>query len=97
MTLKEIIVHLNEFDENKVIFAQKPWSADSLAVVENLDEDLRIPAALKHNGYEYMLEIFIFMEVIGVLDDKKRTLQNLIELIIYYSSFDAYPEWVYHK
>lgn len=94
-TLAEIMDSLETLDENHCIFARKPWSTDTLAVVGSLTDDFRVPAEMADEGFEYFLEVDIATEVLEVFGARQPTLHERRNLILYYAENDAYPDWRY--
>jgi hypothetical protein len=73
VTLAEAIVQIATRNEDAVIFAKRPWSATTEAMIAPLDDDLRVPAAIKEAGFEYFLEAPLVTEVLEVLGPRPAT------------------------
>jgi len=91
MNLMEVIRNLDLFDEDDTIYAKRPWTENSLAIVEREPEEGE-PEALKKYGLSYFLEIFIAKEI---LEDWEKnvghvpTLEEKCDRVIYYATYDA--------
>lgn len=94
MKLSQAIDAVINSDESSVIFAKKPWQLDSNAIIDNLDEDYRVPQHISDSGFEYFLESELIHELSEIKAEKKISLEKLIELVIYYAEYDAYPDWL---
>jgi hypothetical protein len=88
------IDQLDTLDEDSTIFVRRPWSAVAEARVSPLDEDSRVPAAVKEGGFEYFLEVHVAREVLEDCDSRSLTREERIRLLLYYAENDAYPEWL---
>lgn len=95
MKLQEAIDQIAELGDEEVIFARRPWTLDSDAHIGVFDENFRVPEVLTKQGLGYFLEISIAKEVLEVLENKKPTLEQTRELVIFYAENDAHPQWVY--
>ncbi len=99
MTLSEIISNIDDQNEEAIIFAKKvdgKFSPSSEALLVELDNEEMgsqiTDIAEKHcPDFDYFLEVFL---VKGIMEDLKNTvgfksLEQLIDRIIYYAEFDA--------
>lgn len=50
MTLMDIVIDINNYDENKSIYVEGPWEKDSLSIIA-FGEDAQ------HNGLDYFLQV----------------------------------------
>ncbi len=94
MKLSQAIETVINADDSSVVFAEKPWQFDSNAIIDNLDENYRVPQHIHDAGFEYFLESELIHELAEIKTEKNFSLEKLIELIIYYAEYDAYPDWV---
>ena len=95
MTLAEAIAKIDEADDEAVIFARKPWSPTAESLIAPLDQDLRVPAHVKQEGFEYFLEAPVAKEVCEVFVGRRPSFEEKVRLLLYYAENDAYPEWVH--
>jgi hypothetical protein len=95
MRLAEIIERLEELDEDDVVCMKRPWSDLAECKVVALDENMAVPASIKAQGFDYFLELHVCKEVIGVIQGKGGTPAEKIDLLLFYATNDAYPDWVY--
>jgi hypothetical protein len=92
--LKDVIRDISSFDEEHTIYAREPWTAESDAIVV-WDPDEGDPPEPGPLGLKYFLEVFITLEVIeGLMSniDYTPTLDQICETVIYYATYDAWPE-----
>lgn len=94
MMLSQAIETIIDADDSSVVFAEKPWQFDSNAIIDNLDGNYRVPQHIRDAGLEYFLESELIHELAEIKSEKNFSLEKLIELIIYYAEFDAYPDWL---
>ncbi len=94
MQLQHAIARLDEFDDEQIICAVKPWTATSEAVLTLPDQRARVPEEIEQAGFAYFLEVAVAKEVIEVLhtDD---TSERRLRLLICYAETDAFPDWAY--
>lgn len=83
--------------DEAVIFAKKPWTLSSDAVVGQLNENQTIPKDLSDNGYAYCIDAAVAREVLEVLGNRKPSATERRALLLHYSINDAYPDWVYDR
>lgn len=96
MLLVNAVANLEALDEDSVLCARKPWTAQSETEVVTLEVDtLKIPATVKAAGLEYFLEVHVAKEVLQVLRGRDVPVADRIRLLIHYAENDAYPDWVY--
>jgi hypothetical protein len=94
MNLKNILNQIDSLDNDATIFAKKPWMEDSEVFLRASNEK-SVTDDLKAKGYEYFLEVFVIKEVLEVFENRKVSLEDKFNLIVFYAENDAYPEWVY--
>lgn len=85
MTLLDIISELETLNLDKTIYAVKPWSLESKAVL--IDEDGELTKYIDGIMYEYFLEVFIASEIQE--DLSSLTNQALCHKVILYAENDA--------
>lgn len=95
MKLVEALNQVERLFDSQVIFARKPWTLDSEALIGQLDEKFRVPAEVTERDLEYFLDVPVVKEVLSVFGARKPTPKERVELLLYYAENDAYPEWVY--
>ena len=97
-TLREIVTSLerlpsgDRYEPGPTIFAKKPWSTDSLAIV--LQEDAVDGVAPGQPGFSYFLEVEIAKDVIRVWSSwrggAEPTPEQAVRAAIHYAENDAY-------
>jgi hypothetical protein len=95
--LKDAIDQIKLLDDDKVIFARKPWELESDTCVDLLDAGQRVPAAISTQGFDYFLEVSVAQEVLEVFAERKPTKDEQRALLMFYAENDAYPQWVYER
>jgi hypothetical protein len=96
MVLGQILDQLEQWADEKVIFAGKPWSQASEAELGELDASYRVPQSVLDRGLEYFLEVAVAKEVLAVFDGRPQpSVSKRRDLIIYYAENDAHPGWAY--
>lgn len=93
MKLAEVIEQLNTIPEETFICARRPWGRASDAVLVPFPSDLRIPADVKANGFEYFLEVSTANEILEPFLAVGPTPSQVFDFILYYAEYDAFPEW----
>lgn len=97
ISLGAVLDQVTSLDDEMCIFAKKPWSLDSEAIVGRLEgNEFRIPQDFLDEGFEYFLEVHVAKEVLEVLDGHPETAEMKRNLLLFYAENDAYPEWVYN-
>jgi hypothetical protein len=94
-TLGQALDGVHRLEDDLVIFARKPWSVSSEALIGQLDHELRVPAAIADTGFEYFIDVPAAKEVLGVFGGRIPTPEERRELLLYYAEHDAYPSWVH--
>ncbi len=98
MTLQDALNGLDKLDDDDVIFARRPWTAESEAEIGRFDASSRIPAEQTSRSLEYFLEVFVAREdVLDGIEAYSLTPAERNALIIYYAEFDAFPEWLFER
>lgn len=92
MTLIEAIGTLGDFEGEDTIYAERPWTPGSTAIIARERQTGRVPPEAAQLGLDYFLEISIAREVIedwvSTLRDSQ-TLQQKCDRIIRYAMDDA--------
>jgi hypothetical protein len=91
MNILDVVKNINHFSDEHTIYAVRPWTLHSEAVVmEEPEEDL-IPEQLRNTDMEYFLEIYLVREIIeDIADDKKySTIEAKTQRIIEYAINDC--------
>jgi hypothetical protein len=89
MTLEEVIDRINALSGEATIYAEKPWSGASRAVVVVEPEH---PVPVEAVGLDYFLEVDIAQEVAALAAPDAR-----LESVIYYAENDAYPAQMWRE
>jgi hypothetical protein len=97
MKLELALDQISQLHDDYVVFAKKPWSLHSEALIGKLDTDLRVPKNIADQGFDYFIDAAVAHEVLEVLADRETTPQQRHDLLLYYASHDAYPDWVYRE
>ena len=95
LKLDQIIEKLDRLADDQCVFARKPWSRDSGAIVAPLAENFQVPTNVSTLGMDYFLEVHVVKEVLEVLGDRNLSKEDRLKLLIFYAENDAYPDWVY--
>jgi hypothetical protein len=91
MTLLEITEKLGELNREHTIYAAKPWSTNSAAVVAE-EPQHGLPGAAAEQGMSYFLEVFIardFLDDWQATSPKKFSVQERCQRLIDYAINDA--------
>lgn len=64
MTLADVAARLSEFEQTCTIYAAKPWTAASSAIVDYEPDEGGLPAEALRLGLSYFLEIEIANDVL---------------------------------
>jgi hypothetical protein len=94
MHLIEVISQLESLPEDTFICVRRPWQRESEALLVPYPDDLRIPADVLSQGFEYFLEVPTAREALEVFVQEP-TLEQMTDLVLFYAEHDAFPEWVY--
>jgi hypothetical protein len=92
MTLGELLPKVFTLDEDDVVFAKRPFRRDSEAILVRFTADSAVPPDILAAGYEYFLEVSVMLEIFDPTTCHKLTDDELVEILLYYAEFDAYPE-----
>lgn len=86
-SLGDLISALADLEEDHTIFAERPWSRTSAAVVadeEEWDGNEALP---------YFLEVWAASDVVRVWEDwhnRKATVEDTLRAVLFYAANDAY-------
>lgn len=92
LTLLGVVSELGRFNDELTIYARKPWTRDSAAILEMEPEEGGLPARAVDGGFDYFIEVFIAAEILG---DWSRSLptppseQEMCDVLIRYAIYDA--------
>jgi hypothetical protein len=64
MRLGNVVERLSDFDQEDTIYAQEPWSEESVAMVAREPDEGGVPIEAAKAGMTYFLEIFIAKEFV---------------------------------
>ncbi len=95
MKLIEIIEKIHETPEDTFICVRRPWNRNAESKLVPFPDDLRIPQAVLAEGFEYFLEVSTAREILEVFLERRPSLEQIADFIIYYAENDAFPEWAY--
>ena len=71
MTLEQILLNINNEDPEYTIYAERPWTIHSDAIV-CLEDSIDVP-----NNLSYFLEVFLVLDIVEDLGDS--SIQRIIE------------------
>jgi hypothetical protein len=94
MTLFDVVRNLDTYDEDFVICARKPWSADAESVVVPFDEGFGVPAEVVARGFAYFLGVDDARETLEVFGTKPVSHDERFRCLLFYAENDAFPDWV---
>jgi len=92
MALNDVINQLDSFDEEKTIYAKRPWHPDTIAIVAIEPDEGGIPDEAAKVGAEYFLEIFLaneFLEELLSYSEKFPSIEERCLRLIKYAENDA--------
>ncbi|MGA3066933.1 MAG: hypothetical protein ABSF29_08815 [Tepidisphaeraceae bacterium] len=90
--LIDVVAALGSLDPNATIYAAKPWSQGSLAVVEFEPPSHELPREAAQAGAEYFLEVFVARDFLSDWEatlDKMPSLEERCDRLIRYAVDDA--------
>ncbi|GAA1703318.1 hypothetical protein GCM10009745_58440 [Kribbella yunnanensis] len=89
MTLGQVIERLEEFDRAHTIYAVKPWTLDSEALVQDAHH-----STASSGRFDYLLDIYTALEVIEVWSEQRDgavpSIAERCAALVYYEDHDAY-------
>jgi hypothetical protein len=92
MTLLEVVERLDELDDESTIYASRPWSCDSVAVLGFEPEEGGLPGSAAALGASYFLEVFVAKEFLAdwiASGNRRPTPRERCERLIRYATTDA--------
>lgn len=87
MKLRDVIEHIESFDDELTIYAAPEWTPESAVVLAQEPDVGGVPPEAVAAGMEYFLEIFIAKEVLGGLGGLD--LEGKTRRVIQYAKTDA--------
>jgi hypothetical protein len=86
MKIIDLIENIDNYDDDQVVYASEPWSAESKVEIYNCKDKL----PLEINNYSYFLEISIINEILDSLDNNEYpSISDKCNRIIKYAINDA--------
>ena len=95
MKLQQAILDVLDSDDEAVIFAKCPWTAESDSVISTLTESHGIPEEMKKSGFDYFLEKEYVENLLVFRSRRRISIEQFVDLVIFYASNDAYPSWIF--
>ena len=92
MRLAEAIRGLDGLDEDHTLFVRRPWTPDAECIVESLDEEYRVPAAITAAGYSYFLDVSVLRELFDSPPARSASHEERVSAAIHYAVHDAPPQ-----
>ncbi len=93
MKLIDVMSQLDVLPDETYICVRRPWDHEAESLLVPYPEDLRIPADVLAQGFEYFLEVSTAREVLEGFLERKPTLEQVTDFVTYYAEYDAFPEW----
>ena len=95
MKLEEAFDQIDSLTCEDVTFAKRSWQLESEALIGKLDENFRVPKPIADQNLDYLIDVPVAREVLGVFGSRQPSQQERRALLLYYAEHDAYPKWVY--
>jgi hypothetical protein len=92
MKLIDVVTNLASFDEDLTIYAARPWTCDSHALVAREPAAGGLPLEAKTADLNYFIEVLIAKEFLsGWAENEKRTIppREQCDRLIHYAIYDA--------
>ena len=89
-TLRKAILRA---DEGAVIYAQPPFTAESKAMIVELDVNGYASEEVNLHGFEMFLDADTANELLDVVHDVQISKDQLVELVLHYAEQREYPGW----
>jgi hypothetical protein len=92
MNLMNIVAGLDSFDQELTIYAAKPWTCDSSALVEREPDSGGIPPEGRAAGLHYFIEMFVAKEFLNdwmASERREIPLRERCERLIHCAIYDA--------
>jgi hypothetical protein len=93
MLLTDAILQLDALPEDAFICVRRPWNSEAVVLIVPYSSDLRIPAEVTAQGFEYFLEVSTVREILEEFLKHKPSLHQITDFILFYAENDAYPVW----
>lgn len=93
-TLAEIVTKFDELEDLATLFVRRPWTASSECAVILFENGISQVKFTAPAGLEYFLEIHVALEALEVFTGPP-TLQQSVDLLVFYAENDAFPEWAF--
>lgn len=94
MKLGEALEKLVGCGDDAVVLAKPPWTLESEALIDVLDEQCRVPRDLDQQGYKYVIDAPVAREALEVFHGRLPPSNRLQEFLLHYADNDAFPNWV---
>jgi hypothetical protein len=89
-TLWELIEHIDELNDEDVIFAKPDWNENTEARIFRLTPDYRAPPEASALGFKYFLEVDVVRQVLEEFRNKLDVSPRAkCHRVIHYAIFDA--------
>lgn len=92
MTIREAVENLDSLDENSTIYAAKPWTLNSEAIVAPEPDTGGLPVEATQLGLVYFLEVFIARDFVNdwiASLPQQPSLDETCIRVIHYATHDA--------
>jgi hypothetical protein len=93
ISLSAALAELATIEDDVAVFAIRPFTLDSPAMIAPLTDDDDVPPELVQADYSCFLEAHIAREIV---DDRVRhTLspKQIVDLLFHYGTHDGFPDW----
>lgn len=90
--LVELVENLGVIDPEFTIYAQEPWTCDSMAMAVQEPEGGGVPLEAANAGMSYLIEVFIakeFLDGWARNEGREPTSQEMCNRLIHYAIYDA--------
>lgn len=92
MTLKDVVAKLDSFESEHTIYASRPWTETSTALVLQEPDEGGVPEEATSLGLNYFIEIFLaseFLEDWAASLAAAPTIEEMCRRLIVYAENDA--------
>jgi hypothetical protein len=92
LKLIDVVAQLVSYDPELTIYAAKPWTCDSEAVVAREPEDGGLPPEAAARRCEYFIEVFVakeFLEGWIAVEGRSTSAREQCDRLIHYAVYDA--------
>lgn len=90
--LIDVVANLGSYDSELTIYASKPWTCDSVAIVAHEPDRGGVPPEAESSGAEYFIEVFVakeFLEGWIASEGRPTSAREQCERLIQYAIYDA--------